>query len=80
MRVVLYDKLTILKMEDTTWGWNIEMNVKAIQNRFKIKEIPIKYRKRHGGRSKISGNWKLIFPVGIRILYTFFKLMRDHKN
>jgi hypothetical protein len=40
-------------MEDTTWGWNIEMNIKAIQQGFRIQEVPVRYRNRYSGKSKI---------------------------
>jgi len=80
LRVIPYDKLLLLNMEDTTWGWNIEMNIKAIQYGLKIQEIPVRYRNRYSGKSKISGNWKMVLPVGLKILETFFRLLKNHKK
>ena len=71
LKVILYDKLLDLDMQDKTWGWNLEMNIKAIQKEMKIIELPVHYRKRYSGKSKISGNWKMIIPVGFKIISTF---------
>lgn len=75
LRAIRYDSLVKLKLRDRTWGWNIEMNVRAIQKKIRIKEIPVRYRTRHAGESKISGNYKAILPVGFKILFTFFRLL-----
>lgn len=75
LRVIKYTKLISLEMADTTWGWNIEMTMKAILNQLQILEIPVLYRKRYSGSSKISGNWRMIFPVGLKIFFTFFKIL-----
>lgn len=76
LRIITYSKLGDFAMKDRTWGWNLEMNLKAIQHGLKILEIPVQYRKRYSGKSKISGNWKMLVPVGFKILYTFFKYIR----
>lgn len=80
LRVILYDKLIELDMQDKTWGWNLEMNIKAIQKEVKILELPVHYRKRYSGKSKISGNWKMIFPVGLKIIFIFIKLLLFKKR
>lgn len=75
LRIIRYDSLLQLEMKDETWGWNIEMHVKALQNQMEILEIPVNYRKRIAGVSKISGTYSMSVRVGIKILYTFFKLL-----
>jgi glycosyltransferase involved in cell wall biosynthesis len=75
LRVILYDRLKELNMQDKTWGWNLEMNLKVMQRGLKIMEIPVGYKKRYSGQSKISGNRKMILPVGLKILYTFLKYL-----
>ncbi|TGL67456.1 glycosyltransferase family 2 protein [Leptospira jelokensis] len=75
LRIIRYKSLLQLEMIDPTWGWNIEMHVKALQNQMKVIEIPVHYRKRIAGISKISGTISMSVRVGIKILYTFFKLL-----
>lgn len=75
LRVIIYDKLKKLEMQDKTWGWNLEMNIKAVRGGLKIIEVPVGYRKRYSGKSKISGNWRMVLPVGFKIIYTFIKLL-----
>jgi len=64
-----------LSLQDKTWGWNIEMHYLALQSRGRVKEIPVRYRKRRGGTSKISGNFWSSIRVGTRILFTFAVLL-----
>ncbi|EOQ87280.1 glycosyltransferase, group 2 family protein [Leptospira yanagawae serovar Saopaulo str. Sao Paulo = ATCC 700523] len=75
LRIIRYKSLLQLGMIDPTWGWNIEMHVKALQNHMKVIEIPVQYRKRIAGVSKISGTISMSIRVGVKILYTFFKLL-----
>ncbi|MBL0956133.1 MAG: glycosyltransferase family 2 protein [Leptospira sp.] len=75
LRIIRYQSLLILGMKDTTWGWNIEMHIKALQKNMKVIEIPVQYRKRIAGVSKISGTLSMSLRVGSKILYTFFKLL-----
>lgn len=75
LRIIRYESLRSLNMNDRTWGWNIEMHVKALQHQMKVIEIPVNYRKRIAGVSKISGTLSMSLRVGSKILYTFFKLL-----
>lgn len=72
-RAVKFDKLLELGMHDNL-GWTIEMQVKAVKKKFKIKEVPVSYRK-GSGRSKFTGNIKGIIVVGYRIIWTVFKYL-----
>nr|WP_109020636.1 glycosyltransferase family 2 protein [Leptospira kobayashii] len=74
-RIIRYGSLLKLNLKDKTWGWNIEMHVRALQEKMKIVEVGVWYRRRHAGVSKISGNLVMAIRVGIKILYTFFKLL-----
>jgi|JI9StandDraft_1071089.scaffolds.fasta_scaffold178386_1 glycosyltransferase involved in cell wall biosynthesis len=74
-RVIRYESLKRLSLKDNSWGWNVEMQVRAIQEKLKIVEVPVTYRKRHAGKSKISGNKKMILPVGFKMLSIFFYLL-----
>jgi glycosyltransferase involved in cell wall biosynthesis len=57
-RAVLREKLLELRMQEMTYGWPTEMIVKAARSGWRIREIPVSYRPRSGGKSKISGTWK----------------------
>lgn len=56
MRVIRWDALQALQMRDRTWGWTVEMQFKAATRGLRVAEIDAPYRRRHAGRSKISGS------------------------
>lgn len=74
-RAVKYEQLIAMKMEDKTFGWTVEMQVKAAKMKMKTTEIAVNYRKRGGGKSKVSGTLKGAFLAGYKILWTIFKLL-----
>jgi len=61
-------------MIDTTWGWTVEMQIKAVQRRLRIMQIPVPYGRRIAGKSKISGTVMGTFRAGTKILSTIGKL------
>ena len=71
-RAIKWDSLKKLKMEDKTFGWTIEMQLKAIKNKIKYFEVPVKYRNRIG-KSKISGTFSGTIKAGYKILLWIFK-------
>ena len=71
-RAIKFEKLLNLKMEDKTYGWTVEMQLKAIKNNYSYQEIPVKYRNRIGV-SKVSGTIKGAIFAGVNILYWIFK-------
>lgn len=73
-RAIRYDRLMEIDMQDKTFGWTVEMQVKAAKLKLKCKEIPAKYRVRIGV-SKVSGTVKGTVLAGHKILWTIFKLM-----
>lgn len=73
-RALKYDKLVQLEMEDKTFGWTVEMQVKAAKNKYRCLEIPALYRKRIGV-SKVSGTIRGTVLAGHKILWTIFKLL-----
>lgn len=66
-RAIKYHKLLALKMEDKTYGWTVEMQLKAIRKKYSYCEIPVKYRNRIGV-SKVSGTVKGTIFAGIKII------------
>ncbi len=71
-RAIRYDKLLMLDMEDKTYGWTVEMQLKAIKNKLAYTEVPVHYKKRIGV-SKVSGTVKGSIFAGIKILGWIFK-------
>lgn len=70
-RAIKFDKLLQLQMQDVWFGWTVEMQIKALKNNLKVKEVPVSYRKRIG-KSKVSGTIKGAFLAGAIILKTIF--------
>ncbi len=71
-RAIRMDSLKELEMKDKDFGWNAEMQVKAVKKGLRIKEVPVDYRKRTGS-SKISGTVSGTVRAGAKIIYTIFK-------
>ena len=72
-RVIRREALSRLDMQDRTYGWTVEMQVKALQQELKVVEIPVSYRPRLG-RSKVSGTLSGTFKAGFKILWTIGRL------
>ncbi len=71
-RAIRYTKLLEIDMRDTTYGWTVEMQLKAAKLNLKTIEIPVSYRRRIGF-SKISGTVKGTVMAGYKIITTIFK-------
>jgi len=71
-RAVKYSSLLAIDMQDTTYGWTVEMQLKAAKLKLNITEVPVNYRKRIGV-SKVSGTAKGTILAGYKIITTIFK-------
>ncbi len=71
-RAITWNALQKINMKDKTFGWTVEMQVKAAKLNLKFTEIPVSYRKRIGV-SKVSGTIKGTILAGYKILLTIFK-------
>ncbi|MFV0571283.1 MAG: glycosyltransferase family 2 protein [Xanthomarina gelatinilytica] len=71
-RAIKYQKLLALNMEDKTYGWTVEMQLKALKQKLSYVEIPVSYRNRIGV-SKVSGTLNGAIMAGIKILGWIFK-------
>ncbi|CAI8185108.1 MAG: putative glycosyltransferase [SAR116 cluster bacterium] len=71
-RAIRYASLLSLHMQDTTYGWTVEMQLKALRNHLKYKEVAVRYKKRIG-ISKVSGTVKGTIFAGVKILGWIFK-------
>jgi glycosyltransferase involved in cell wall biosynthesis len=69
-RAIRLDALLRLGMRDRDWGWTAEMQVKAIRHGLRVVEVPTAWRRRRGGRSKISGTVRGVVGAGYKILTT----------
>jgi len=73
-RAIKYQKLLDLNMIDKTYGWTVEMQLKAAKCQLKISEVPVSYRVRIG-HSKVSGTLKGTLMAGYKIITTIFKYL-----
>ncbi len=71
-RAIKYNKLLALNMEDKTYGWTVEMQLKVLKQKLTYIEVPVNYRNRIGV-SKVSGTVKGAIFAGIKILGWIFK-------
>jgi glycosyltransferase involved in cell wall biosynthesis len=72
-RAIRRSSLIQLQMKELTYGWNLEMQIKAAQHKLRILEIPVDYRNRIGGTSKVSGNLRASLQASVRILAVLFR-------
>ena len=73
-RAIKYERLIELDMQDKTYGWTIEMQIKAAKLKFKTCEVPVNYKKRIG-KSKVSGTIKGTVMAGVKIIGAIFKYL-----
>ena len=74
LRAIRRDALERLGMREQTYGWNLEMQMKAARARLRILEIPVNHRRRAGGESKVSGTLRGTFVAGARIIATLVRV------
>ncbi|MGB9476437.1 MAG: glycosyltransferase family 2 protein [Candidatus Udaeobacter sp.] len=73
-RAIRRDALQRLDMREQTYGWNLEMQMKAARAGLRILEIPVNHRRRAGGESKVSGTLRGTFAAGARIVMTLVRV------
>ncbi len=73
-RAIRYESLLSLEMNDPTYGWTVEMQIKAAKQKLRCTEVPVDYRVRIG-RSKVSGTVKGTIGAGYKIIMTLFKYL-----
>ena len=73
-RAIRFERLLLLDMQDKTYGWTVEMQLKAAKRGLRVMEVPVSYRKRIGF-SKISGTVKGTVLAGYKIITTIFKYL-----
>jgi glycosyltransferase involved in cell wall biosynthesis len=72
LRAIRWTTLSSLCMQDRTWGWTIEMQIKAAKMNIRVLEVPVRYRIRIG-TSKISGTIMGSIRAGTKIITTIIR-------
>lgn len=79
LRAIRRDRLLALDMHEMTYGWNIEMQMRAARAGLRILELPVPYRRRMGGTSKVAGSLGGTLRAGTRIIATFVRVSRQRQ-
>lgn len=72
-RAIRADAIAALQMQERTYGWSTEMLVKAARAGLRVREVPVSYRKRAGGRSKVGGTVRGSIEAAAAILGTAYR-------
>lgn len=75
-RAIRRQTLLTLGMRELSYGWNIEMQMRVARSGLRVLEIPVTNRRRHGGKSKVSGTLQGTFRAGSQILATIARVAR----
>jgi glycosyltransferase involved in cell wall biosynthesis len=73
-RAIRRNALERLDMREQTYGWNLEMQMKAARAGLRVREIPVNHRRRAGGESKVSGTFRGTIVAGARIVVTLVRV------
>jgi hypothetical protein len=66
-----------LGMREMTYGWNLEMQMRAARLGLRVLELPVPAGRRLAGRSKVAGSLRGTLKAGWRILATFVRVLRE---
>jgi glycosyltransferase involved in cell wall biosynthesis len=80
LRAIRRDALLALDMRELGYGWNIEMQMRAARAGLRILEIPVDYRRRSGGASKVAGSLSGTLRAGARIAATFVRVAMEARR
>lgn len=78
-RAIRREALVRLGMKEPTYGWNLEMQMRAARAGLRILEVPVNHRCRTGGESKVSGTLRGTFVAGSRIIATLFRVALERR-
>jgi glycosyltransferase involved in cell wall biosynthesis len=79
-RAIRRSALDNLGMKEPTYGWNLEMQMRAGRARQRVLEVAVNHRCRTGGESKVSGTLRGTFVAGIRIITTLFRVALERSS
>ena len=82
LRVISREALERMRMTEMTYGWNLEMQVKAAAMKLRTVELPVAYRRRQGGQSKVAGSFEGSVRAASRLTQVMFRmaLASHHSN
>lgn len=69
-RAIRFDALSRLEMDDRSWGWTLQMQIRAVKTGLRIEQIEVDHRRRSEGESKISGSLTMSLRVGAKMFWT----------
>ena len=75
LRLVRREAMTAMRLTDRAFGWNVEMQVRALELGCQLVELPVGYHPRTAGESKISGSWRGALRAGPGILAMLARLL-----
>jgi glycosyltransferase involved in cell wall biosynthesis len=73
-RAIRWEALERLRMRDRDYGWTVEMQARAFSSGLRVAEVPVAYRRRRLGRSKVSGTLRGVWGAGTKILWTIARV------
>jgi len=76
-RAIHRETLLQLGMLERTYGWNLEMQMRVARAGLRVLELPVAYRRRAGGESKVAGNLRGTIRAGSRIIATFARVAME---
>jgi glycosyltransferase involved in cell wall biosynthesis len=76
-RAIRRDTLLGLGMQEMTYGWNLEMQLRAARSGLRVLELPVPYRRRLGGESKVAGSLRGSMRAGLKIISTFARVAME---
>jgi len=76
-RAIRRDTLLALGMREMTYGWNLEMQMRVARAGLRVLELPVGYRRRIGGQSKVAGSVRGSVKAGLKIMSTFARVAME---
>jgi hypothetical protein len=76
-RAIRRETLLGLGMRELTYGWNLEMQMRAARAGLRVLELPVFYRRRRGGQSKVAGSLRGSLKAGAKIITTFARVAAE---
>ena len=79
-RAIRRETLLGLGMREMTYGWNLEMQMRVARAGLRVLEVPVGYRNRLGGESKVAGSLRGSVKAGLRIVATFARVAIERRR
>jgi hypothetical protein len=79
LRAIRREALERLGMREMTYGWNLEMQMRAARAGLRIIELPVRHRVRAGGTSKVAGSLRGTLKASIRLAMTFVRIVAERR-